>query len=79
MYLLTSAILSATAKRINFVFPNKFCLCSGPKEPTLSELCRTDLQRGQVVAVPAHGQEKKVSRLSLTRKQWQKMTYQMKV
>ena len=49
MYLLTSAILSATAKRINFVFPNKFCLCNGPKEPTLSELCRRDLR------VPAHG------------------------
>ncbi len=38
-----------------FCVPNKFCLCSGPKEPTLSELCRRDLLRGQVVAVPAHG------------------------
>jgi hypothetical protein len=40
---LTSAILSATAKRMNVVFPNKCCLCSGPKEPTLSELCRRNL------------------------------------
>ena len=31
------------AKRINCVFPSKFWLCSGPKEPTLSELCRRDL------------------------------------
>ena len=27
----------------NCVFPNKLCLCSDPKEPTLSELCRGDL------------------------------------
>ena len=55
MYLLTPAILSATAKRIHFVYPNKFCLCSGRKEPSLNELCRKNLYPAQVVAVPAHG------------------------